>query len=248
MIDNLSAHKVAGVRAAIEARGAILLYLPPYSPDLNPIELAFAKLKVLLRKAAARTTDKLWDAIADVLGAFTPRGMRKLSRTCGICFVLTGKCSRRVAGVGATLSPADFRRNSFCSRAKTGSGCHSRCARRCQRYGHPGAAYPAEVRALLNRARLTYLTEHLTRCLRNRVQARLNNAMSLNEPRAHLPARGYVSRARAMSQSRPTLILSHRTRLRSAENAPFRSTRLGMRILRRCRECRRIARHSRPFW
>ena len=72
VIDNLSAHKVAGVRAAIEARRAILLYLPPYSPDLNPIEMAFAKLKTLLRKAAARTTDSLWDAIADVLNAFTP--------------------------------------------------------------------------------------------------------------------------------------------------------------------------------
>ena len=64
VIDNLSAHKVEGVRAAIEARGAILLYLPPYSPDLNPIEMAFAKLKTLLRKAAARTRDSLWDAIA----------------------------------------------------------------------------------------------------------------------------------------------------------------------------------------
>ena len=72
VIDNLSAHKVDGVRAAIEARGATLLYLPPYSPDLNPIEMAFAKLKALLRKAAARTRDSLWDAIAQVLGAFTP--------------------------------------------------------------------------------------------------------------------------------------------------------------------------------
>ncbi len=53
-------------------RGAILLYLPPYSPDLNPIEMAFAKLKTLLRKAAARTRDSLWDAIAQMLGAFTP--------------------------------------------------------------------------------------------------------------------------------------------------------------------------------
>lgn len=72
VIDNLPAHKVQGVRAAIEARSGILLYLPPYSPDLNPIEMAFAKLKALLRKAAARTTDRLWDAIADVLSAFTP--------------------------------------------------------------------------------------------------------------------------------------------------------------------------------
>jgi transposase len=72
VIDNLPAHKVKGIRAAIEARGAILLYLPPYSPDLNPIEMAFAKLKTLLRKAATRTRDSLWDAIAHVLGAFTP--------------------------------------------------------------------------------------------------------------------------------------------------------------------------------
>ena len=72
VIDNLPAHKVEGVRAAIEARGSILLYLPPYSPDLNPIEMAFAKLKKLLRKAAARTRDSLWDAIAQVLHAFTP--------------------------------------------------------------------------------------------------------------------------------------------------------------------------------
>jgi transposase len=72
VIDNLPAHKVAGIRAAIEAVGAKLLYLPPYSPDLNPIEMAFAKLKTLLRKAAARTRDSLWDAIAQVLAAFTP--------------------------------------------------------------------------------------------------------------------------------------------------------------------------------
>ena len=57
MMDNLAAHKVAGVREAIEAQGAELRYLPPYSPDLNPIEQAFAKLKALLRKAAERTKD-----------------------------------------------------------------------------------------------------------------------------------------------------------------------------------------------
>jgi transposase len=71
VIDNLPAHKVEGVRTSIEARGAILAYLPPYSPDLNPIEMAFAKLKTLLRKAAARTRDALWDAVAEVLQAFT---------------------------------------------------------------------------------------------------------------------------------------------------------------------------------
>jgi transposase len=72
VIDNLPARKVGDVRDAIEARGAILLYLPPYSPDLNPIEMAFAKLKALLRKATARTRDSLWNAIAQVLGAFRP--------------------------------------------------------------------------------------------------------------------------------------------------------------------------------
>jgi len=73
IMDNLPAHRVAGVREAIEARGASLLYLPPYSPHFNPIELAFAKLKALLRKAAARTVDALWAAITDAIEAFTPR-------------------------------------------------------------------------------------------------------------------------------------------------------------------------------
>jgi transposase len=70
--DNLASHKVAGVRAAIEARGASLLYLPPYSPDLNPIEQVFAKLKQLLRSAAARSRDALWDAIGALLARFQP--------------------------------------------------------------------------------------------------------------------------------------------------------------------------------
>ncbi|WP_374764483.1 IS630 family transposase [Yunchengibacter salinarum] len=72
VMDNLPAHKVFSVRQAIEEAGARLLYLPPYSPDFNPIELAFSKLKALLRKATARTVDELWDTVADCLGAFTP--------------------------------------------------------------------------------------------------------------------------------------------------------------------------------
>jgi transposase len=72
VLDNLSAHKVKGVRAAIQAAGAALLYLPPYSPDLNPIELAFAKLKALLRTAAGRTIAALWQVIGHALDAFTP--------------------------------------------------------------------------------------------------------------------------------------------------------------------------------
>src|SRR5580658_9927921 len=73
IMDNLPAHKVQGVRQAIEAAGASLRYLPPYSPDFNPIEMAFAKLKALLRAAAARTIPDLWQAIADALRRFTPK-------------------------------------------------------------------------------------------------------------------------------------------------------------------------------
>jgi transposase len=73
IMDNLGSHKGAGVRAAIEAAGASLLYLPPYSPDFNPIENAFSKLKALLRKAAERTVDGLWNKIGELLSAFTPQ-------------------------------------------------------------------------------------------------------------------------------------------------------------------------------
>lgn len=72
VMDNLPAHKVSGARRAIEAAGARLLFLPPYSPDFNPIEQAFAKIKALLRKAAARTVDALDAAIAAALDAFSP--------------------------------------------------------------------------------------------------------------------------------------------------------------------------------
>jgi transposase len=71
-MDNLSSHKVTGVRAAIEAAGAELRYLPPYSPDLNPIEQLFAKLKTLLRKIAARSVEVLWTAIGDLIQQFSP--------------------------------------------------------------------------------------------------------------------------------------------------------------------------------
>ena len=72
IMDNLPAHKGPEVRRAIEAAGATLSYLPPYSPDFNPIENAFSKLKAFLRKIAARTIDDLWDAIRDALPLFTP--------------------------------------------------------------------------------------------------------------------------------------------------------------------------------
>lgn len=73
VMDNLGSHKGGGVREAIEAAGARLLYLPPYSPDFNPIENAFSKLKALLRKAAERTVDGLWNKIGALLPAFTPQ-------------------------------------------------------------------------------------------------------------------------------------------------------------------------------
>ena len=86
VMDNLAAHKVAGVREAVRAAGATVLHLPPYSPDLNPIEQLFAKLKALLRKAAARTKDALWDAIGEALGACPEAECRNYLAHCGYEF------------------------------------------------------------------------------------------------------------------------------------------------------------------
>ena len=72
IMDNLPAHKSVAIRDAIEAVGAELRFLPPYSPDFNPIEMAFSKLKAFLKKTAARTVDDLWDAIAQGIDTFTP--------------------------------------------------------------------------------------------------------------------------------------------------------------------------------
>ena len=83
IMDNLSAHKVKGVRSAIEAAGAKLVYLPPYSPDFNPIEMVFAKLKARLRKAAARTIPQLWLAIADSLDDFAPHECANFFKAAG---------------------------------------------------------------------------------------------------------------------------------------------------------------------
>ena len=83
VLDNLSSHKIDGVREAIEASGAELRYLPPYSPDLNPIEQLFAKLKALLRKTAARTVDTLWVAIGQLVQTFEPEECRNYIRNSG---------------------------------------------------------------------------------------------------------------------------------------------------------------------
>jgi transposase len=83
VLDNLSSHKAAGVREAIEQVGARLMYLPPYSPDLNPIELAFSKLKWLLRSAAERTVEALWSRLGQLLDAFPPHQCRNYFQHCG---------------------------------------------------------------------------------------------------------------------------------------------------------------------
>jgi len=83
VMDNLPAHKISGVRKAIEAAGATLLYLPPYSPDFNPIEMAFSKLKAMLRKAAARTLPDLWEVIAQSIEMFTPAECHNFFKAAG---------------------------------------------------------------------------------------------------------------------------------------------------------------------
>jgi len=83
VMDNLSSHKGAGIRAAIEAAGAKLVYLPPYSPDLNPIENAFSKLKAGLRKASERTVESLWNTIGALIPTFTPRECANFFKAAG---------------------------------------------------------------------------------------------------------------------------------------------------------------------
>ncbi len=83
VIDNLSSHKSDDVRHAVEAVGATVRFLPPYSPDFNPIEKSFAKLKALLRRAAARSVEALHNAIDNLVGAFTPDECANFFAACG---------------------------------------------------------------------------------------------------------------------------------------------------------------------
>jgi transposase len=83
VLDNLACHRRAKVREAIVGARCRLLYLPPYSPELNPIELAFSKLKALLRSAAERTVVGLWDFLGWALDAFSPEECRHYFRHCG---------------------------------------------------------------------------------------------------------------------------------------------------------------------
>jgi transposase len=83
VMDNLQCHKVAGVRQVIEQAGARLIYLPPYSPDFNPIEQVFSKLKWLLRSSAERTVEGLWSLLGQLLDRFPPEECLRYYRHCG---------------------------------------------------------------------------------------------------------------------------------------------------------------------
>jgi transposase len=83
VMDNLSSHKIAGVAEAIQSIGAKVLYLPPYSPDLNPIEMVFSKLKTLVRKFKLRKVDELWQKLGELCDAFTPEQCKNYFRHAG---------------------------------------------------------------------------------------------------------------------------------------------------------------------
>lgn len=139
VMDNLSSHKGPKVREMIEAAGAELRYLPPYSSDFNPIEMAFAKLKALLRKAAKRTVDGLWSAIGRFIDLFEPDECRNYFSAAGydatrsenaLVLPLPGifphKTARRAADAAALARArpggAEPRRGTKCRRATTFSG------------------------------------------------------------------------------------------------------------------------------
>ena len=83
VMDNLPAHKAEGVRQTIEVAGCQLLYLPPYSPDFNPIEKAFSKFKALLRARAKRTVEALWDTVGEIVALFKPQECANYFMACG---------------------------------------------------------------------------------------------------------------------------------------------------------------------
>ena len=82
-MNNLSSHKVVGVKKAIESVGARVLYLPPYSPDLNPIEMVFSKLKTLVRKSKLRKVSDLWHRLGELCDAFTPKECKNYFKHAG---------------------------------------------------------------------------------------------------------------------------------------------------------------------
>src|SRR3979411_909185 len=106
VMDNLPAHKIAAVRAAIATAGAQLFLLPPYSPDMNPIEMAFSKLKTLLRQAPERTRDGLWQRIGVLLDQFTPSECTNYFRAAGYSDSFSKYSGGEIRPMGfATLNP-----------------------------------------------------------------------------------------------------------------------------------------------
>ena len=87
VLDNLSSHKVAGVKAAIESVGAKVIYLPPYSPDLNPMEMVFSKLKTWVRKLKLRTRETLWQKLGELCDIFTPKECQNYLRHAGYKYI-----------------------------------------------------------------------------------------------------------------------------------------------------------------
>src|SRR5262245_58812658 len=107
LMDHLPVHKAAGVAEAIEAAGATLIYLPKYSPDLNPIELAFSKLKAHLRKAAEHTILRLLRRIGRVVTDFSPQECRKILSPCRLCSNMTGMRSNYIVLEILPIIPKD---------------------------------------------------------------------------------------------------------------------------------------------
>ena len=126
VMDNLACHKRAGVREAIEGAGCRLLYLPPYSPDLNPIEQAFAKLKALLRKAGERTVEGLWRLLGRLLDEFAPQECRNFLAHCGYRATPTRKSLKSPRSLIARLPTAIPIINATCTSGGSRNRLNSR--------------------------------------------------------------------------------------------------------------------------
>lgn len=138
-LDNLPAHKIAAVRAAIEAKGAQLFLLPPYSPDMNPIEMAFAKLKTLLRQAPEQTRDGLWNRIGELLDRFTADECANYFRPAGYANSSENALESCTPARAWTASRAQ--RSERAGSTRWGHGVHLRCIA-----GAPGCAPNAGLR------------------------------------------------------------------------------------------------------
>jgi transposase len=147
ILDNLPAHKGAAVQAAVEARGARLWFLPPYSPDFNPVENAFAKLKALLRKAAERTVEGLWTAVGRLLDAFTPAECANYFAAAGYQLDTSKNHVLRWWELGEIDGRGPAGRNEEPARSAVGVCCPG--VGRFSRFGHATAARPVSQTARL---------------------------------------------------------------------------------------------------